>query len=121
MMLSSSVVLVAMSLVLSVDSLLPLYFIYVLWASLVICFLSRQEGGFISGVSSVFWFCVLLVSVPCSVSIFYKLLMSACIYSCSLPVLMSWVIYSISEQFYLVKLVVDTSIPRSDCGSLGVV
>lgn len=112
MMLSSRVVLVAMSFRLSVGALFGLFCVYALWATSVIFFLSGVSGMGLKGRASVFYFCVLLLSLPCSVSVFYKLLMGVCVYSCFFPVFVFWVLYSVSEQFYLLKFLVDTNIPR---------
>lgn len=118
MMLSSSAGLVAMSVSLSADSLLYLFFVYVFWSSLVIVFLRDFSEMGLGGVGGLFYFCVLLVSVPCSISVFYKLLMGMCIYSCFFPVFLCWVLYSVSEQFYLIKFLVDTRVPRGEANSL---
>ena len=75
----------------------------------------------LSGLGAFFFFCVLLVSVPCSVSIFYKLMMGVNVYSCYFPVFFSWVVYRISEQLYLIKFVLDVNVPRGGYGSLALV
>lgn len=63
-----------------------------------------------------FLFCFLLVSFPLSLSVFYKLLMGSCIFSCSFVVFLCWVLYSLSEQFYLVKFVIGAEIPKNLLG-----
>lgn len=83
MMLVSSASLVVMAVVLGVDYLLSLFLVYVLWARLVIGFFYYKGSDmFLGYVGSCFLFCVLLVSFPGSVSVFYKLLMGRCIFSC---------------------------------------
>lgn len=86
MMVSSRVALVAMSSVSSVDSLLLLFAVYVLWARCVIMFLRSLSQGFVDGLLGVLLFCGILLSFPVSLSVFYKLLMAVCIYSCTFPV-----------------------------------
>nr|WRY69454.1 NADH dehydrogenase subunit 2 [Hypoderaeum conoideum] len=113
MMLSSSAALVVMSLVLSSDVLFMIFFVYCLWCSLVVVFFSFYEGEFLGGLGYYFWFCFLLVSMPVSLSIFYKLVMVSGIYSCPFIVLCSWVLYSLSEQFYLLKFVMSFSLPKA--------
>ena len=121
MMLSSSAALVGMSLSISVDVLACLFIVYVIWTTLVVVFLRGLSGRELNGLGRVFYFCILLISVPCSFSVFYKLLMGVCIYSCYAPVFFCWVLYRISEQFYLVKFLIDTSQPRGVVGSLRLV
>nr|YP_008963800.1 NADH dehydrogenase subunit 2 [Paramphistomum cervi]AGV52541.1 NADH dehydrogenase subunit 2 [Paramphistomum cervi]ALC75057.1 NADH dehydrogenase subunit 2 [Paramphistomum cervi] len=117
MMLVSSASLVAMGLVLSVDSLLYLFFVYVVWSSMVIGFFSVcGDEVALGGLGLCFLFCFLLVSFPLSVSVFYKLLMGSCIFSCSFMVFLCWVVYSLSEQFYLVKFVIGSELPKSLLG-----
>nr|YP_009169427.1 NADH dehydrogenase subunit 2 [Fischoederius elongatus]AJF22819.1 NADH dehydrogenase subunit 2 [Fischoederius elongatus]QIJ60106.1 NADH dehydrogenase subunit 2 [Fischoederius elongatus] len=114
MMLVSSASLVAMSLVLSVDSLFYLFLVYVIWASLVIGYFSLcGDEMVLSSLGFCFLFCFLLVSFPLSLSVFYKLLMGSCIFSCSFLVFLCWVLYSLSEQFYLVKFVIGNEVPKS--------
>lgn len=66
----------------------------------------------LKGLGVCFLFCFLLVSYPLSVSVFYKLLMGSCIFSCSFGVFFLWVLYSLSEQFYLIKFVIGEEIPK---------
>nr|YP_010528193.1 NADH dehydrogenase subunit 2 [Echinoparyphium aconiatum]UXW64387.1 NADH dehydrogenase subunit 2 [Echinoparyphium aconiatum] len=112
MMLSSSAALVAMSLVLTADVLISIFFIYCLWCSLVVLFFYYYSDGFIGTLGYYFWFCFLLVSMPLSVSIFYKLVMVSGVYSCWFAVLFCWVVYSVSEQFYLLKFIMSFSLPK---------
>nr|YP_009262386.1 NADH dehydrogenase subunit 2 [Homalogaster paloniae]ANI86962.1 NADH dehydrogenase subunit 2 [Homalogaster paloniae] len=114
MMLVSSASLVVMSLVLSVDALLYLLLVYIVWATMVIGFFNWTGGEMsLNGLGVCFLFCFLLVSYPLSVSVFYKLLMGSCIFSCSFGVFFLWVLYSLSEQFYLIKFVIGEEIPKS--------
>lgn len=118
MMLVSRASLVVMRLVLSVSSLFYLFFVYVVWARMVVGFFRvRGEEMVLKGLGFCFLFCFLLVSFPLSVSVFYKLLMGSCIFSCSFIVFLCWVLYSLSEQFYLVKFVIGREVPK---GLLGV-
>nr|YP_010704912.1 NADH dehydrogenase subunit 2 [Plagiorchis multiglandularis]WCQ78409.1 NADH dehydrogenase subunit 2 [Plagiorchis multiglandularis] len=113
MMLSSSASLIAMSFVQSLESLLPFFLVYFFWSSACIIFISYQEDFILSGTSSFFFYVVLLVSLPFSFSIFYKLLSTAYMFSCYFYVFFSWVVYTISEQVYLLKFLIDTNVPRS--------
>lgn len=113
MMLSSSAALVAMSGVLTADVLASIFFVYCIWCSLVVVFFAFYEDGFMGGLGYYFWFCFLLISMPVSVSIFYKLVMVVGMYSCWFAVLVCWVIYSVSEQFYLLKFVMRFSLPKA--------
>nr|QUL60406.1 NADH dehydrogenase subunit 2 [Echinostomatidae sp. CA-2021] len=113
MMLSSSAALVAMSGVLAADVLAAIFFVYCVWCSLVVVFFSFYEYDFLGGLGYYFWFCFLLISMPVSISIFYKLVMAVGIYSCWFVVLCCWVIYSVSEQFYLLKFVMSFSLPKA--------
>nr|AKG49769.1 NADH dehydrogenase subunit 2 [Ogmocotyle sp. JM-2015] len=122
MMLVSSASLVVMSLVISLDYLAYLYVIYVVWATAVICFFEKKGGDMsLDGVGLCFMFCSLLVSFPCSISVFYKLVIGGCVFSCYFPVFVCWVFYNISEQFYLVKMVIGQEIPKEMGGLFNVV
>lgn len=112
-MLSSSASLIAMSCRQSLDRLLPFFFVYFLWRSFSIVFISSQEDFFLNGAGSWFLYVFLLVSFPFSFSIFYKLLRAGYMFSCYFYVFVSWVLYTISEQFYLIKFLIDTRLPRS--------
>nr|YP_010461152.1 NADH dehydrogenase subunit 2 [Carassotrema koreanum]UUF92001.1 NADH dehydrogenase subunit 2 [Carassotrema koreanum] len=118
MMLSSSAALVVMGLSQDTLLLVSLFAFYIFWSSLVIIFLSYLSSSETwQGNGFYFWFIFLLISLPCSLSIFYKLLSGFCIYSCFLVVFCSWVIYSVSEQFFMIKYMVGLSSPRAqfDC------
>jgi hypothetical protein len=83
MLLVSRASLVAMAFVVSLDYLLLLFLIYVIWTRLVIgFFMYCGEDMRLSGVGERFLFCFLLVSYPASISVFYKLVMGSCIFSC---------------------------------------
>lgn len=86
-----------------VPALLRMYLVYFFWASLVLLYLwfagdacMRFEGRY-----SVFLFGFLILSLPVSLRIFYKIAVCSCIFSTSLILLLCWCIYSISEQLYL--------------------
>nr|YP_008994159.1 NADH dehydrogenase subunit 2 [Metagonimus yokogawai]AGN12761.1 NADH dehydrogenase subunit 2 [Metagonimus yokogawai] len=107
-MLSSTAALVAMSVEVSIDLLMGLFLVYAVWGSGVIYLLSRFQGlkfKFSAG-GICFLLILLLVSYPGSVSLFYKLLMGMSMYSCSWWVFLSWVGCCISEQFFLVQLMI---------------
>lgn len=57
-------------------------------------------------------FVFLLVSMPISFSIFYKLVMGFRMYACSLVVLAGWVAYRLREQFYFLSYLVGGPLPR---------
>nr|QBF03691.1 NADH dehydrogenase subunit 2 [Echinostoma sp. JM-2019] len=116
MMLSSSAALVAMSFVLSSEILFFVFVVYCVWCSFVVMFFYFYEDSSVGGLGYYFWFCFLLVSMPVSVSMFYKLVMVSGIFSCWFVVLVCWVLYSISEQFYLLKFVMSYSLPKSSGG-----
>nr|WSP01969.1 NADH dehydrogenase subunit 2 [Allocreadium lobatum] len=119
MMISSSAAFVAISMVCSLASLLHLFFVYLLWASLVLSFFYKC-GSYVTWKGGV-WFLygVLLISFPLSFSVVYKFLMSLSIFSCSFLVLFCWVIYSVSEQLFLVSFMVNSGLPRASFGCVG--
>nr|UDU84946.1 NADH dehydrogenase subunit 2 [Orientocreadium sp. HS] len=121
MMLSSSSCLVAISYNQSLEVLVLFFIVYLVWSSSCILLLYTQESLLLTGVGSTFLFCFLFLSLPVSFSIFYKFVLSCCMFSCGLGVFLVWVFYSLSEQFYLLKFLVDTSLPRSGLGVLGLV
>lgn len=116
MMLSSSASLIAMSFGQGLDRLLPFFFVYFVWSSLCIIFISYQEDFMLARLGSFFLYVFFLVSFPISFSIFYKLLRTAYMFSCYFYVFFAWVVYTISEQFYLLKFLIDTNVPRSVFG-----
>nr|YP_009650990.1 NADH dehydrogenase subunit 2 [Uvitellina sp. SSS-2019]QCY72816.1 NADH dehydrogenase subunit 2 [Uvitellina sp. SSS-2019] len=123
-MLSSSASFLVVFSNLSFDVLFYLVLFYFFWSTLVVWFFSIV-GSFsgdsvLGGVGFVFFFVFLLISVPFSVSIFYKILMAVSIFCCSSLVIGFWVLYCISEQFYLVKYVVSSRLPKKDIGVFSV-
>nr|AWK02433.1 NADH dehydrogenase subunit 2 [Acanthoparyphium sp. WAK-2018] len=124
MMLSSSCSLVAMAFVVSFDVLFYLFLVYFFWCSMVVLFLSLNgsdsEDTLLGGVGYYFMFVSLLVSVPVSLSLFYKLIMSVGMFACNFVVLAFWVLYSLSEQFYLLKLIMGGSLPSKSLGVFSV-
>nr|YP_009533202.1 NADH dehydrogenase subunit 2 [Cyathocotyle prussica]AYH51387.1 NADH dehydrogenase subunit 2 [Cyathocotyle prussica] len=118
MMVSSSVLLVLMSFCVSIDLLGLFFLIYVVWCSFTILYLASLEslqnfGGGNSGNGlSIYVYIFLLLSTPVSLSLFYKLMMSYCVFSCGLLLVLCWVIYSVSEQFYLIKFLVSACLPK---------
>nr|YP_010514538.1 NADH dehydrogenase subunit 2 [Diplodiscus mehrai]UXL86269.1 NADH dehydrogenase subunit 2 [Diplodiscus mehrai] len=122
MMLVSSGSLVAMAFVLSYDTLLFLFLVYIFWGTCVILFFGYVGRGMsLSSVGLCFVFSVLVVSWPLSLAVFYKLLMGSCIFACSFVVFAGWVVYTVSEQFYLLKYLMGVEIPKSLGGMLSVV
>nr|YP_009092176.1 NADH dehydrogenase subunit 2 [Dicrocoelium chinensis]AHG06501.1 NADH dehydrogenase subunit 2 [Dicrocoelium chinensis] len=118
MMLASTAVLVLLSLVSPISIVFYLFVVYVLWASLVIWFFSWCGSEFSSCLSLGGWFvyCILLVATPFSFSLFYKLVSVFCVCAFPLFVIVSWVVYSISEQVYLVSWAVNNNFPRGSSG-----
>nr|YP_009906243.1 NADH dehydrogenase subunit 2 [Azygia hwangtsiyui]QLH90212.1 NADH dehydrogenase subunit 2 [Azygia hwangtsiyui] len=122
MMLSSSVVLVCAAMWGTNEILLCLYLVYFVWGSVVILFLSRLDSGMrVDGVGSYYLFVFLLLSVPASLSVFYKLVVGGCIYFCSLWVFVAWCFYSVLEQLFLLKYISSVSVPKGLFGFLGCV
>lgn len=72
-------------------------------------------------VAGYFLVCFVLVSFPFSVSIFYKLLVGFCMYSCGFVSFLAWVFYNVSEQFFLVKYLISVGMPRSEWMGSGIV
>nr|YP_010853274.1 NADH dehydrogenase subunit 2 [Metorchis bilis]WGM81693.1 NADH dehydrogenase subunit 2 [Metorchis bilis] len=116
-MISSSASFVVMSVELSPDLLLPVYLFYFLWASFVIILLGRLESVGVLESGCCFFLVSLLVSFPGSLVIFYKLYVSFCIYSCGFIAFLGWVFCSVSEQFYLVKHLIGSAVPRTEWGA----
>lgn len=116
MMLSSRAALVAMSVEGSGDVLLYLFAVYGFWRRAVLFFFSYLEDWGLSGVGAYFVFLVLLVSLPVSVSVFYKVWLAVSIYFCYLPVFASWCLYNISEQLFLISYLVKE---RVSCETYG--
>lgn len=112
-MLSSRASLVAMSCGQELVRLLPFFLVYFIWSRLCLFFICSQEDFILLNPWSCFMFIFFLVSFPFSFSIFYKLLRAGYMFSCYFYVFACWVVYTISEQFYLLKFLVDTKIPRS--------
>nr|NP_066234.2 NADH dehydrogenase subunit 2 [Taenia crassiceps]AAG13174.2 NADH dehydrogenase subunit 2 [Taenia crassiceps] len=84
-----------------------IYWYYFLWSSLTILYLCMLSD--VSDFSCYhFWgFCFLLLVTPVSVPLFYKLSVCVGIIYSSIYVLLVWIIYSFSEQFFLFKLASD--------------
>lgn len=112
MLVCSRASLVIMAVEISPDVLIRLFLIYVVWARAVIRLLSVIEGFEVLGGGSFFLLVVLLVSFPGSISLFYKLMICASIYSCGMAVFVGWVVYKVSEQFFLVKYLIRSRVPR---------
>lgn len=113
MMLSSSCVLIVRSMVASLRSQLCLYFVYFLWGRFCVLFFYVYGGGGVSkDLSYFFLYVFILLTTPLSFSILYKLFMCFVVFSCSFFVVLSWVFYSLSEQFYLFKYLSRVYIPK---------
>nr|UDU84922.1 NADH dehydrogenase subunit 2 [Glypthelmins quieta] len=116
MMLSSSACLISMAFYQSLEALFWFFVLYSLWSSFSIFFMSRQSGFYLIGIGAYFLFSFLLVSFPFSFSVFYKFLLSGYMYSCCFALFVSWVLYSISEQFYLLSILMGSEVPSSRLG-----
>lgn len=98
---------------------------YIIWASLVLWFFSSNDRrdslgiGYKSG--GFFLYCWLLVSFPLSLSVFYKVVLGSAVFSFGVICFFCWVVYSLSEQVYLVSLSVNTGVPAKLRGLLVVV
>nr|QRV61256.1 NADH dehydrogenase subunit 2 [Tanaisia sp. SS-2020] len=112
MMLSSTVVMVVVSFA-SFNVLWPLFLFYVVWASLVVACLwcCSKFKGF--GSWHAFLVCGVVLAFPVSLSVVYKVFSSYCLFSCSLPVFLAWVVYGVSEQLYFLSLIVNHDLVRS--------
>lgn len=88
-------------------ALLGVFLFYALWASLVILFLSFQGTGFreLEGGFLLFSFCFLLLTLPVSLPVFYKILLCSSVFTTGFIFMTCWVVYSVSEQLYLFMLV----------------
>nr|UFQ88392.1 NADH dehydrogenase subunit 2 [Rhinebothrium sp. LRP 10405]UFQ88416.1 NADH dehydrogenase subunit 2 [Rhinebothrium taeniuri] len=80
-----------------------IFFYYSIWATVTIAyfyFISSWQGNKYS-----FWvYCFLLLVTPLSLPIFYKLGVCLALLYSSVSVLLSWCLYSFSEQMYLYKV-----------------
>nr|UFQ88584.1 NADH dehydrogenase subunit 2 [Rhinebothrium sp. 1]UFQ88596.1 NADH dehydrogenase subunit 2 [Rhinebothrium sp. 1] len=80
-----------------------IYFYYFLWSGFCIWYF--YSVGEQNGVKNGFWwYCFLLLITPISMPLFYKLSVCMAVIYTSLQVLVSWCVYSFSEQFFLYKL-----------------
>lgn len=76
MMISSSAVLLYLSLCVSLDVLLLLFGVYVVWSSIVLLIFSFLRSHYLFSFAKkwvVFGFCVLVYATPVSVAVIYKL------------------------------------------------
>lgn len=72
----------------------------------------------LGGIGVSLLFVLLFLSFPLSFSLFYKLVRGVCIYACRFGIFLSWVVYRISEQFYLFSFLLGVRVPRGDAGML---
>lgn len=100
MMLSGSAGLVAVFLCCPFSVALYVFFIYLLWCSLVLWYFSFCGWGNLVGLSRVF-FVFLLISFPVSLAVVYKLVFCLSMLFSSFFVFVFWCLYTISEQLYL--------------------
>nr|YP_010693885.1 NADH dehydrogenase subunit 2 [Morishitium polonicum]WCD42522.1 NADH dehydrogenase subunit 2 [Morishitium polonicum] len=121
MMLASSACLVAMSFFVPLEVLFFIFVVYFLWSSLVIIFFYYFGDGSLGGVSYYYFFVFLLITTPISFSIFYKIIFCVGVFSCSFVVMVCWVIYSVSEQIYLLKYIISCGLPKSGVGLFSVI
>nr|UFQ89124.1 NADH dehydrogenase subunit 2 [Rhinebothrium fulbrighti] len=80
-----------------------IYFYYAIWASFCLVYFSLLNSE--DAVKSSFWvYCFLLLITPVSLPLFYKLGVCFAIAYSSFYLLLSWCLYSFSEQIFLYKL-----------------
>nr|YP_009138983.1 NADH dehydrogenase subunit 2 [Clinostomum complanatum]AJR28001.1 NADH dehydrogenase subunit 2 [Clinostomum complanatum] len=127
-MLSSSAGLVLMGLCISLDILIPFFFVYLVWSVGCVCvlwsyFSKGVFDGLLSGIGFkfVFYFCVFFLTTPVSLALFYKLLSCYVMFSCGLVPLVCWSLYSVSEQWFLIKFIVSSVVPKNSLNVLSVV
>nr|WRW53958.1 NADH dehydrogenase subunit 2 [Strigea falconis] len=121
MMVSSSCVLVMASLSMSSGLLWCFFLGYFVWSTLTIFFLFVSGSfdfdlvfGFGGSFGLFFWFgfVFFLLTTPVSFSFFYKVLASFCVYSCGWLMMFAWVVYGLSEQFFLLKYLVSSFVTK---------
>nr|BBB87238.1 NADH dehydrogenase subunit 2 [Moniezia sp. MN-2015] len=83
-----------------------IYFYYFMWSLFCILFFCYSVEGK-SGYVGVWLFCFLLLVTPLSFPLFYKLCVCIGIFYSSFYLLVVWILYSFSEQFFLYKLAGD--------------
>lgn len=111
MMLSGSAGLVIISVSCPFYVKAYVYFVYFVWCSLVILFLSLKEGLVMGW--GVLRYLFLLISFPFSVAVLYKLSFGVSLLFGSFFVFCFWCFYTISEQLFLVKSLVGHRKVRS--------
>lgn len=123
MMISSRCVVVVMSFGASLDLLVWLYLVYVIWSTLTIFFLffcDRVGFCLVQGISGnlkfglFFWFGYIffLLTTPISFSFFYKVFASFCVFSCGWLVLVVWIFYGLSEQLFFFKYIISSFVSK---------
>lgn len=113
MMLSSRGILVVMSLYQSLESLLWFYFSYFIWGSFCILFFYYYRFlGSWEGISVFLLYTFLLLTTPISFSLLYKFSVGYVVFSTSFLVFCFWVVYRLSEQFYLFKYLCSSFVPK---------
>lgn len=113
-MISSSTSLVVISPVLSTEILLDIFVFYLVWARMVIWALRCCGRGGVSGSYAPLLFFFLLLSFPGRLCVFYKLMLSSAMLACDRFMLVSWIVYNVSEQFFILRFLVGTKLPRSE-------
>nr|QZZ81261.1 NADH dehydrogenase subunit 2 [Prosthogonimus pellucidus] len=106
-MLSGSVSLVVVGVCCGSGVVLLFYCVYFIWASLALMlFFFLSKPGSVYGCFFVFFYVVDTLSFPCSFAFFYKFFLGWCMVNTNVFVLFSWCLYTVSEQLYLVYLLV---------------
>nr|AKC58420.1 NADH dehydrogenase subunit 2 [Eurytrema pancreaticum] len=114
MLLASTGLMIMTALCCVTSNLLFLFLVYLVWSSQVIVLFSFW-GGSLGERDLVWWFfyCFLLVSHPMSFSVAYKLISVYCVSSFSIFVMSCWLLYSLSEQLFLIMWAINYKHPRS--------
>ena len=80
-----------------------IYFYYFVWACLCLFYFSLLRDVE-QNVERFWWYCFLLLITPVSFPLVYKLRVCFGIFYSSFYILLSWIIYRFSEQFFLYKI-----------------
>nr|ADU04584.1 NADH dehydrogenase subunit 2 [Schistosoma turkestanicum] len=104
MMLSSSAILFYLMFFISFNDFVSMFIIYFFWSSCVMIYLS--------GSMSIYGYILWLVSFPFSLALCYKIYMGYLVLSLGLIISVSWFLYSLFEQLYLIKWLVSMKVPK---------
>nr|YP_009938509.1 NADH dehydrogenase subunit 2 [Prosthogonimus cuneatus]QNU39793.1 NADH dehydrogenase subunit 2 [Prosthogonimus cuneatus] len=118
-MLSGSVSLVVVGVCCGSGVVLLFYCVYFIWASLALMlFFFLSKPGSVYGWFFVFCYIVVFLSFPFSFAFFYKFFLSWCMLGSGFFVFSSWCLYTISEQLFLVYVLLGFSKVRLFSGLL---